>query len=82
MDNRRPKTRYFLVKTQEDKRTLIVLELTAGFETNMEDNADRKDSRYKDLVNRLQNEFDDIHFVNLSMSCLGFFWNTCDELTT
>ena len=69
-----------LVKTQEDTRTLIVLELTAGFETNMEVNADRKDARYKDLVNRLQNEFDDIHFVNLSMSCLGFFWNTCDEL--
>jgi hypothetical protein len=69
-----------LEKTDGELRSLTVLELTAGFETNLEKNAERKDRRYRELVTRLQNNFDTVRFVNLSMSCLGFYWNTSDEL--
>ena len=77
-DEQRPDM--LLERTDGELRSLTVLELTAGFETNLETNAERKDRRYSELVTRLQNDFDTVRFVNLSMSCMGFFWNTSDEL--
>ena len=55
-----------------------VLELTAGYETNLQNNTKRKDDRYKDLMSGMRRTCEDARFVNLSMSCLGFFGSSCD----
>ena len=77
-DEQRPDM--LLERTDGELRSLTVIELTAGFETNLKTNAERKDRRYKDLVTQLQNDFETVRFVNLSMSCMGFFWNTSEDL--
>ena len=69
-----------VVETEGSKREMTLLKLTAGYETNLEVNAKRKDARYNDLITRLQNEYDAIRFFNLSMSCLGFYWSICSKL--
>ena len=48
----------------------LVLELTVGFETNMEKNSKRKLERYKNLIRRLKNTYE-IFYADLSMGCAG-----------
>ena len=55
-----------------------VVELTAGYETNLQNNTKRKEDRYKDLMSGMRRTCEDARFVNLSMSCLGFFGSSCD----
>ena len=55
-----------------------VVELTAGYETNLLTNAERKEERYKDLMFDMKRNCEDARFVNLSVSCLGFFGAPCD----
>ena len=55
---------------------LFILELTVGFESNLEKNADRKKNRYKELINDLKNHYN-VKFVNLSISALGVFSREC-----
>ena len=47
---------------------LYILELTVGFESNLETNATRKHSKYAPLLSGLQRQFKCVSFVNLSMS--------------
>ena len=53
--------------------TLHIMELTVGFEVNIEKNAARKEAKYEELSHRLNDEYDEINFVNLSMGSIGVF---------
>ena len=52
---------------------LYVIELTVGYESNLQSNIRRKNSRYKELLKQQRKHFDDVKFVNISMSSLGVF---------
>jgi hypothetical protein len=52
--------------------SLYVVELTVGYETNLENNVNRKKAKYKELVKQLDENFNEVNFINLSMSSLEF----------
>ena len=52
---------------------LYILELTFGYETNLTNNIARKDRKYQDLTRTLRHHYNDVKFVNLSISALGVF---------
>ena len=58
---------------------IYVLELSVGFETNLDNNADRKVSKYRYLLNDLTSKYRHVKFVNLSISSLGIFGQSCDS---
>ncbi|CAB4007496.1 Hypothetical predicted protein [Paramuricea clavata] len=57
--------------------SLYVVELTVGYETNLENNVNRKKAKYKELVKQLNENFNEVNFINLSMSSLGIFAQEC-----
>ena len=57
--------------------SLYVVELTVGYETNLEYNVKRKKAKYRELVRQLDENFNEVNFVNLSMSSLGIFAQEC-----
>ena len=57
---------------------LYILELSVGFESNLQTNVDRKRERYKDLVVQQREHYRSVKFVNLSISSLGVFSKECD----
>ena len=65
-DNLRPD---LLLKTKDT--CLYSLELTIGFETNINNNAERKHLKYLRLVSDLRSQYTSVTIVNLSMSALG-----------
>ena len=73
-DNLRPD---LLLRTKEN--ILYVLELTIGFETNLNCNAERKRLKYARLVSDLRPRFKSVIFVNLSISSLGIFSDSCSS---
>ena len=55
-----------------DKRNnMYVLELTVGFEPNIEKNAKRKNDKYKELLKSVEKDYTSVTFINLSMDALG-----------
>ena len=58
---------------------LYVVELTVGYETNLENNVERKKAKYRELIRQLGNNFKQVKFINLSMSCLGIFAHECSS---
>ena len=56
---------------------LYILELTIGFETNLNNNAERKHLKYSQLVSDLRSQYKSVTFVNLTMSSLGIYANSC-----
>ena len=56
--------------------SLYVVELTVGYETNLE-NVNQKKAKYKELVKQLDENFNEVNFINLSMSSLGIFAQEC-----
>ena len=62
--------------------TLYLLELTVGFETNIEKNSNRKAIKYKPLLRDLNYRYRSINFANLSMSSLGIFDASSDSVMT
>ena len=54
------------------QKAVMLLELTIGFETNMELNSTRKRKKYKALVDRLKKSYDDVVYANISMGACGF----------
>ena len=58
---------------------IYILELTVGFETNLEVNAGRKRAKYQSLLETLKSKYTDIKFVNLSISSLGIFGLSCSS---
>ena len=49
---------------------LLLLELTVGFETNINKNFDRKAKRYQQLLAKLSNKYK-VYYVNLSLGAIG-----------
>ena len=58
---------------------LYILELTVGFETNSNNNASRKELKYRPLLTDLANDYKQIKFITLSSSSLGIFGNCSDS---
>ena len=52
-------------------KCLYILELTIGYETNLTSNIARKDRKYQDVIRTLQYHYNNIKFINLSISTLG-----------
>ena len=57
--------------------TLYIVELTVGFESNLQKNVERKKSKYKELIREQNDHFNSVKFVNLSISSLGVFSKEC-----
>ena len=47
---------------------MYVLELTVGFEPNIEKNAKQKNNKYKELLNSMEKDYTSVTFINLSMA--------------
>ena len=61
---------------------LYVLELTVGFESNLQNNITRKRTKYKETVDYLCRYHKKTVFVNLSVSALGVFAKDSDSFLT
>ena len=68
-----------LLLTIENK-ILYILELTVGFETNLKTNSDRKHEKYLTLITDQKNVYDEVKFVNVSISSLGVFCESTNTL--
>ena len=60
---------------------LFVLELTAGFETNLLKNYQRKNLVYVDLLARLSSTYANVCYLNLSMSAIGCVCSETNNLS-
>ena len=54
-------------------KCLYIVELTVGYETNLEKNAKRKKAKYSELVIDQSDHIEKVNFVNISMSSLGVY---------
>ena len=59
---------------------LYLLELTAGYETNIDLNSKRKEENYRALMGRLAQLYNSAQFINLSMGALGIYAETSTSL--
>ena len=50
-----------------------MMELTVGFETNLNSNAERKHEKYHQLTRDLSSDFHNDKFINIFLSALGIF---------
>ena len=57
-----------------------ILELTVGFDSNLNINSDRKLSKYRPLITSLSTSFQEINFINMSINALGVLESSCDFL--
>ena len=58
---------------------LYIIELTVGFETTLNNNARHKELKYRPLLTDLANDYKQVKFINLTISCLGTFGNSSDS---
>ena len=58
---------------------LYILELTFGFESNLEVNSTRKSAKYLPVIQALQATYREVKFINVSMSDLGAMDKSCDS---
>ena len=63
-----------------DNKILYILELTVGFETNIQNNSDRKNAKYSSLINDLSPSYSKVVFINLSMGAIGVMGSSCNSL--
>ena len=49
-----------------------------GFETNIDNNASRKYENNCNLMQELSSNYHEVKFINISISSLGIFGNSCD----
>lgn len=62
-------------------RSIKVLELTVGFETNIQKNTDYKNERYKPLWDEIKDRYDDkIEYINFSMGSIGTLGKSCENI--
>ena len=57
---------------------LYIVELTVGHEPNLNNNIIRKQNKYKELLRQQKQYFNDVNFVNISLSCLRVFAKESD----
>ena len=58
---------------------LYIMELSLGFESNMQINSNRKAIKYKTLIADLSSTYSAIKFANLSMSALGILGSSSES---
>ena len=58
---------------------LYVIESTVGFETNLSNNARRKELKYRPPLTDLANDYKQVKFINHSINCLDIFGNSSDS---
>ena len=58
---------------------IYIIELTVGFETNINLNAERKKDKYMQLTHDLSSKYHSVKFINLSISSLGIFGKSCNS---
>ena len=63
-------------------KTIALIELSVGFETNLSKNADAKQKRYERLLEELKTSYLEINYINLSMGAIGTFGKSCSNLKT
>ena len=68
-----------LIITKEN--VLYILELTIGFETNIQINSERKASKYHHLQQTLLPNYKQIKFINLSMGALGTIGSSSESFS-
>ena len=54
--------------------TLYVVELSVGFETNLNNNAGRKFEKHRYILHDLESKYRHVKFFNLSIRSLGISW--------
>ena len=57
---------------------LYIIELTVGFETNIDNNASRKYEKKHSLIQELSSNYHEVKFINFPISSLGIVGNSCD----
>ena len=62
-------------------KCLYVLELTVGFESNLNNNAVCKEEKYLNLIKEMSRNYRCVKFVFLSMSSLGVFSDECSTFS-
>ena len=72
-------TESFRTDLLTDDKILYILELTVGFDTNIQNNGDRKASKYSSLIKDLS-PYANVVFVNLSMGAIGVMSSSCNFL--
>ena len=75
-DNLRPDMLFSI-----DTDALYIIELTVGFETNTDLNAERKHDKYLQFTHDLSSMYRCVRLINLSISSLGIFGNSCKSFT-
>ena len=70
-----------LILHTKRSKFLYIVELTVGFESNLKANSERKLNKYLPLVASLSSSYDEVKFINVSMSALGVFDKSCESLT-
>ena len=60
-------------------KVLYILELTLGFETNIQANSVRKANKYTPLLQDLSSSYNKVIFINVSMDALGVMGASCDS---
>ena len=58
---------------------LYILELTLGFETNMQVNKTRKANKYNRLIKDLSSTYSKVTYINFSLGALGVMGSSCDS---
>ena len=59
--------------------TICIIELTVGFDTNINLNAEKKKDKYMQLTRYLSSKYRSVNFINLSISSLGIFGKSCNS---
>ena len=62
-----------------DNKVLYILELTLGFETNIQANSVRKANKYTPLLQEMSSSYNKVIFINVSMGALGVMGSSCDS---
>ena len=57
---------------------LNILKLTVGFDSKIDNSASRKCKKYHSLKQELSSNYHEVKFINISISSLGIFGNSCD----
>ena len=59
--------------------TIYIIELTVGFDTNINLNAERKKDKYMQLTHDPSSKYRSVNFINVSISSLGIFGKSCNS---
>ena len=62
--------------------TIYIIELTVGFETSIDLNAEKKQDKYMQATRDISSKYRSVNFINLSINSLGIFGKSCNSFIT